>query len=217
MKTFDVLKITGYRGLGVPNSILRSGSSAGHLAIIFPGLHYTTGMPVCYYPGLVMASKGADILTVDYDYTRPAFRDFPDGEQAQWIAADASAALQAARTGGRYRRITLIGKSIGTIALGVLLAAEPALEQADSIWLTPILQNPRIRQQMMSRRHHGLFIIGTADGQYDPPLWEEVLRATGGRGLVLEGADHSLEIPGKPIESVRIMETIAGEIDRFIR
>ena len=216
MKTFDVLDITGYRGLTVPNSMLRSGANAARLAVIFPGLRYNTSMPGCHYPGLVMVSKGADVLNVDYDYAQSEFRNLSEAEQSLWIAADASAAVRTARAGGRYQRITLIGKSIGTIALGTLLAAEPGLEQADFIWLTPILQNSRIRQSMMSRRHHGLFVIGTADGQYDPSLLDEVLQATGGESLVLPGADHGLEIEGNPLESVRCMERIIVELERFV-
>jgi hypothetical protein len=214
--TFGTLKINGYRGLEVPNSFIESGPSAGRVAVVFPGLRYSARMPALYYPGLVMLSKGANVLQVDYDYTQTEFRNLSEVEQSRWIAADASAAVRAARTGGRYQRITLIGKSIGTIALGTLLAAEPGLEQADFIWLTPILQNSRIRQSMMSRRHHGLFVIGTADGQYDPSLLDEVLQATGGEGLVLPGADHGLEIEGNPLESVRCMEKIVVALDRFV-
>jgi hypothetical protein len=69
---------------------------------------------------------------------------------------------------------------------------------------------------MTSRRHHGLFVIGTADGLYDPILWAEVLRATGGEGLVLDGADHSLEIAGDAAGSIRVMEMVVRKIDQFI-
>ncbi len=216
MKTFDVLEITGYCGLPVPNTVVRNGPHAERLAVIFPGLRYNTSMPGCYYPALAMLSKGADVLNVEYDYTNPGFQEMPDREQSRWIAADASAAIRAALSAGKYEKITLIGKSLGTIALGSLLAAEPSLSEADFIWLTPVLRDPQIRQGMMTRRHHGLFVIGTADGLYDESLLAEVLQATGGESLVLPGVDHGLEIPGDVPGSIRAMETIVLKIDQFV-
>jgi hypothetical protein len=216
MKTFDAIEITGYCGLPVPNSIVRTGAGAKHLAVVFPGLRYTTSMPGCYYSALVMLAKGADVLNVDYEYANPGFQELPDREQSRWIAADASAVVRAALAHKKYDKITLIGKSLGTIAMGSLLSAEPGLEHADFIWLTPVLRQPPVHQAMMSRRHHGLFIIGTADTQYDESLLAEVLQSTGGESLVLPGVDHGLEIAGDVPGSIRVMETIARTIDRFV-
>lgn len=167
MKSFDVLKITGYRGLPVPNSMVRVGPNATRLAVVFPGLRYSADMPGCYYPAQVMLARGADVLNVDYEYTKSEFQTLSDEEQFRWIAEDASASLRAAMAARKYKKITLIGKSLGTIALAHLLAAEPALKDADFIWLTPVLREDNIRRAMMARRHHGLFVIGTADTQYE--------------------------------------------------
>jgi hypothetical protein len=217
MKTIEPLEILGYCGLPVPNSMVRVGESARHLAVVYPGLRYTTGMPGCYYPALAMLAKGADVLNVDYEYNNPGFQELPDREQSRWIAADASAALRAALAFGKYERITLIGKSLGTIAMGSLLSAEPGLERADFIWLTPVLRQPPVLKAMTSRRHHGLFVIGTADTQYDESLLAEAVQSTGGESLVLPGVDHGLEIPGDAPGSIRAMETIVRKIDDFIR
>jgi len=217
MKTFDVLDITGYRGLPVPNSMVRVVENAVRLAVIFPGLRYTTSMPGCYYPGLVMLFKGADVLNVDYDYTKPEFQALSDGEQSRRIEADASAAVRTALSAGKYEKITLIGKSLGTIVLGQLLAAEPVLKDADFIWLTPVLRSPPAQQAMKSRPHHGLFVIGTADTQYDGSKLTEVVQSTGAESLVLPGVDHGLEIPGDVPGTIRAMETIARRIDDFVR
>jgi hypothetical protein len=216
MKTIDHLEIIGYCGLAVPNSIVRTGGKARHLAVVFPGLRYSTSMPGCYYPALAMLAKGADVLNVDYEYANPGFQELPPREQSRWIAADASAAVQAARAQGKYESITLIGKSLGTIALGQLLAADPPLPDADFIWLTPVLKSPPVHQAMMSRRHHGLIVIGTADTQYDESLLAEAVQSTGGESLVLPGVDHGLEIPGDALGSIQAVETIVRKINDFI-
>jgi predicted alpha/beta hydrolase len=214
--SYATLKITGYREWDVPNSYFESDPAAARLAVVFPGLHYTAEMPALYYPALVMRARGANVLAVEYDYDRPEFQETAGEEQARWIAADAAAAVRTAAADGNYREITLIGKSLGTIALGSLLVAEPSLEKAHYIWLTPILRDDHIRSWMTSRRHHGLFVIGTADRQYDPSFLAEVVTATGGGSLVLPGADHGLEIAGDIPGSIRAMEKLAQKIDRFI-
>ncbi len=184
--------------------------------MIFPGLRYNTSMPGCYYPALAMLAKGADVLNVNYDYTNPGFQELPDREQSRWIAADASAVIRAGLSAGEYEKVTLIGKSIGTIALIHLLAADPALEKADFLWLTPILRDEYLRRGMAARRHHGLFVIGTADSLYDESLLAEVVQSTGGESLVLPGVDHGLEIPDDAPGSIRAMETIIRRIDQFV-
>lgn len=173
-------------------------------------------MPGLYDPALVLISKGADVLYVEYDYARPEFQSLPDLEQYQWIAADATAAWRTVSEQRAYERVTLVGKSLGTLPLGHLLTTESQLRGADAIWLTPLLRTDALRRQIASVRHRALFVIGTADHQYDADLLREVERATGGESLVLDGANHGLEVAGKPVESVRMMERIVARIDAFV-
>ena len=140
------LPITGYAGKTVPNRFFRQGEAARTLAapilaVLFPGLNYTCDMPLLFYPLKLLLARGAEVLQVRADYTVPAYRSLPPEERAAWLAADASAVVQAARLQGEYARLVLVGKSIGTIALASLVSLEP---QAITIWLTPLLRNPLV-------------------------------------------------------------------------
>jgi hypothetical protein len=102
------------------------------------------------------------------------------------------------------------------LALGHLLAAQPALSKENFVWLTPLFRNEALRLQMMSRKHHALFVIGSSDTHYDAQLLSSVKTVTGGESLVFEHADHSLEISGKPLESLQLLQQLTTALIKFI-
>jgi hypothetical protein len=60
-------------------------------------------------------------------------------------------------------------------------------------------------------------VVGTADSHYDPVKLAEVQQATGGEAVVIENADHSLEIAGDIVKSIRALEGIIAEMQKFLR
>jgi hypothetical protein len=218
MVNFETLSIAGYRDLVVQNTFLRQSQRADHLAVVFPGLGYSVGMPVLYYPGQLLAEMGADVLLVDTRYNRiREYEQAPDEEKARWLEADAGAAVDAALAQGRYQRVTLVGKSIGTLAVGHILHSHASLPNLSCVWLTPLIKSPELRNRIQSVHHRALFVIGTADPQYSPALLEEVRLATSGEVLAVEGANHSLEIAGNIVKSVEIMRQVVEKVALFIK
>lgn len=218
MYQFKSLDIAGYRGEQVPNTFLRQDGEAQHIAILFPGMGYTCHMPLLYYPTELLLGKGADVLQVEYTYRRrDDFQSASDEEQTRWFVADVTAALRAALAQRAYTQVTLIGKSLGTLALGHLLSTEEMLREARGVWLTPLLRNERLRAQIKKWAGRSLFVIGTADAHYDANLLSEVEAATGGESLVVDGADHSVEIEGDILASLRALERVVRAVDEFVR
>lgn len=210
------LNLYGYQGQPVPHAFFRQTQSNGHLALILPGLGYNAHMPVLYYPTLLMLNRGADVLRVDYNYMTAEFQQLTRQEQAEQIQADVVAAYTAAVAQRSYTHLTLIGKSIGTLALGHLLSSIPNLS-ARCVWLTPLLRNEQLRQQIASSRQPGLFVIGSADPHYDIQLLTELEKATGGSSLIIDKADHSLEITGNVIASIKAQERIIEALENFLK
>lgn len=208
------LEFHGFDYTPIPNTFLNQNSN--HLCIIFPGLGYTNAMPLLYYSSLVIENKGADILQVHYDYKTKTFQAFSQEDQYRYIITDAMAAYKTAMKQRAYEHVTLIGKSLGTLALGHLLATQPASSKANYVWLTPLFRNEALRLQMMSLNHHALFVIGTNDTHYDEQMLSEVETATGGESLVFEHADHSLEVSGKPIKSLEFLQQFVTRLENFI-
>ncbi len=212
------LSIEGYRGEQVPNEFLRQDSDAHHVAILLPGMGYTCDMPLFYYAEMLLLDAGADILRVEYRYNRrPDFRDLPAPVRLNWLLADASAAYQAALVQRQYSGgITLIGKSLGTLAMGHLLSNHPQPAPMRAVWLTPMLQEDVLRDQMCRCGGPSLVAIGTADPHFDPMYLQEIRSRTQCQAVVVDDADHSLDIPGDVIASVRAVERVTREVGAFL-
>ncbi len=212
------MKIAGYRGELVPNNFFHQNAEADHLAILFPGIGYTCQMPLLYYQtGLFLWSLGADVLWVEYSYNRADFQSLPDSEQKNWFNADVTASFKAGLEQRAYSKVTLSGKSLGTLALGQLLTSEPSLSHAQAIWLTPLLKDQKLRGEIRKARQRSLLLIGTKDVHYDAACLEEMKTLPHVRTVVLEGADHSLEVEGDVSNSIKLMDQVILEIERFVK
>jgi Alpha/beta hydrolase domain len=218
MHSIETIDVIGYRNEVVPCTFFRQEQKTGHIAVLFPGFGYSTQMPLMYYPGQLLVESEADVLQVGYNYIqRPDFRSASADERDLWLRTDTIASYTAALAQRDYERVTLVGKSIGTRAMGHLFDAQEQLPSPQCVWLTPILGNEQLCAQIKQRPHRALFVVGTADPHYHPDKLAEVQQATSGEALVIENADHSLEIKGDIIESVRVLGRIMVEIEKFLR
>lgn len=217
MVSFSTLEMRGYRAEPVPNTFLRQAEEARHLGIVLPGWGYTADRPVLYYPGLLLLDRGADLLRVEYNYLRqPGYMAAEAAVRERWLVDDVTAALQAGLAQRTYDEVTLVGKSIGTLAMGHLLASEPRLRGARAIWLTPLLRDERLLEQIRRWGGRSIFVAGTADPHYSPAHLEMAVAATEGRQVRIEGADHSLEIAGSALQTVEAMEKVMRALERFL-
>lgn len=207
------LAITGYAGKTLPNRFFRQEGPAPTLAVLFPGLNYSCDMPLLFYPLKLLLGRGAEVLQVRVDYTVPEYRNLPPADRAAWLAADAIAAVQAARRQGAYERLVLVGKSIGTIALASLVPHE---QQAITIWLTPLLRNPLVTEAAEQNRSPALFVAGTADDLYDAAALQRIQAASQAAAELIPGGDHSLEIAGDFFASLCALEQTMRAVDGFL-
>lgn len=121
------LEIVGHCGDPVPNTFWRQRGETAHVGVVLPGAGYTCQMPLLYYPTRLLLGAGADVLQVEYAYLgQAAFRALPDDEQERRFFADVEAALRTGAAQRAYGRLTLVGKSLGTLAMGHLLGGRAA-------------------------------------------------------------------------------------------
>ena len=209
------LPISGHSGEAVPNRFFRQTGAVQDLAILFPGLNYTCDMPLLYYPARLLVERGADVLQLRVDYTRPEFQSRERPEQVLWMGEDARAAAQAGMGQRNYDRLVLIGKSIGTFSLAYLVT-QGGYSAATTIWLTPLLRQPWLVQAASQCRGPALFVAGTGDTTYDPAALVRIREATGARALILDGGNHSLEVPGELDRSIAWIGKYVQEIKSFL-
>ncbi len=146
------------------------------------------------------------MLEVWWDYRRVP-QNVPSELVEEWVGEDARAALAAVE---EYDPLVLVGKSLGTIALAELYRTAD-LGQAPSIWLTPLLGQEAVRNALASLDAPALVVLGTADPHSDPAL----LPQDGFETLVVEGADHGLELPD-PVASVDALRRVVDAMARFL-
>jgi predicted alpha/beta-hydrolase family hydrolase len=211
------LAITGHQEEPVPHTFLRQDESARHVAILLPGLGYSCDLPLLYYPSRLLLARGADVLRVEYAYQqREDFRTATADEQGRWVVADVTAACHAVLAQRDYEQITFVAKSLGTLALGPVLTADQRLARAHVVWLTPLLRSDHLRAHMAQWGGHSLFVIGTADPYYDAASLAEVQAATRGETVVVDGANHSLEIDGEVLHSLEALMQVMRAMQQFL-
>lgn len=205
------LEIIGHRGERVPNRFVAGGESE-RLAILLPGYGYTCDMPLFYYAENLLTDRAFDVLRVEYAYSqRDDFGDVREAETRAWLRADAVAAGRAGLAAGDYREVVLVGKSLGTLAIGECLDdfanSGPTFRV---VWLTPLLFDPGLSRQVARWAPPSLFVVGDDEPAHQPGQLAAAAEITAGRVIVVDRADHGLDVPGDPVAS-------AGELARIVR
>lgn len=196
--------------------LLSSGEGSRHLAVVLPGVTYNAAMPVLYYPARVMLAHEADVLKVDYGLPMEDSAT-PDIEAVGAAALQMSlAAVKTAIQKCEPARLTLIGKSLGTVAMAGLLSAELSLPRTDCIWITPLVKNAALVEQMAGVRQMSLVVAGTKDPHSDAKALDRLEKEAGMHVIQIEDANHSVEIEGNVIASLRGLQRMVRAIDEFM-
>jgi hypothetical protein len=174
---------------------------AGRPALLLPGRGDGPHLPLLYFTRRCLTDTGREVRALQW----PAGELGPDGVVR--VVAEAVEELP-----GGSADLVLLAKSLGTHAIP--WAAEHGVP---GIWLTPLLQVPAVRDALPALPAGSLLVGGTAD-----PTWDgEVAAASGLPVLQLEGADHSLELPGDVHRTVamlaRVVTAVSDTLSPHIR
>ncbi len=218
MYSFDTLEIHGHRGLAVPNTFYRLEKRSDRLALVFPGRGYTSQAPLLHYTISTLTVAGFNVLSVNYSYLHNKdFESLEREDQMRWLYDDVEAAYQAATKKLDVEVEVLIGKSLGTMAIGYLLDKHPRLSQCKVVWHTPLILLPELQQQIKNHHPQSLFVIGTADPHYDQGTLTELVESTNGEAVVVEDANHAMEVPGEVNDSLWVIGKIIDSVGEFLR
>lgn len=176
-----------------------SGITDAPLAVVFPGAGYSCKQPLLYYGIQVLLKNGFQVLAVDKVYGEdPQWRKLASEAEARRVVEMDSIALltDVARRfpGGVH---TLIGRSLGTYSIACAIEQD-IVQPRQIVWQTPALGDKWALMRSSGIRSFG--ILGTADpyhAQAQPYLPEDQ--------IVVEGADHAMEVPGDPVRSIEIL------------
>ena len=211
-----ILPITASTGQPLANRFLRRSQPTNRLALVLPGINYTADMPLIYYTTKVLQFHGIDVLQLRPDYQEPGFQKAPVEERLSRMAQDANAGLAAGLAAGSYQQIILAGKSIGTLGMALLLASSTGLDPAIAVWLTPLLHDHLVVKAAEGHTGPSFFMAGSDDETFDPQVMQRIVNKTAAQVWIAEGADHSLEIPGNPLQSLNILLSGMQALSTFL-
>jgi hypothetical protein len=167
----------------------------GEIAIVLPGARFGCGAPPTAYATLVLQARGSDVLWVEYAFDRrPGLPRAELEDQRRSLGEIARAAVDTALHLGGHERHVLVGKSLGTLAMASLLAESGLPSPHRTVWLTPLLREERVRGALEQLGEPGLLVIGDDDPEHDPVLLERLANRGVCRTVVLQGANHGLNV-----------------------
>lgn len=174
------------------------------LVIMFPGVGYTMDYPLLYYASLLYEARVYEQIHMKYNsifFESDLTREEKTLKVREYVWEKVKDIDFSA-----YDSVVFFSKSFGTAEAGYL--AEKLGIKPVQIYLTPI---PRALPYI---KEGDIVIIGTADEVY--PECKTYFDEHEIPPMYIDGADHSLEVKGKPFESLEIlrnvMEYVAGKI-----
>jgi hypothetical protein len=167
--------------------------------VVLPGMQYSTQAPLLWFAREVAAARGWSALEV--------LDALPDGaEPFGWARDRARRALD--RAAETADEVVVVGKSLASGAAGIV--ADRGLP---AVWLTPLLNERRVADDLSRAPRPALLVGGSADEAWAP----DALADSGLLQVVqLDGLDHSLQRPGDPRASLDALRAVAERIDRFL-
>lgn len=210
----ETLNVNGYNNIRVPNEYISNNSD--HLAIFLPGVGYTNERPLMYYAAKYFMDKQSDLFRVDYNYaSNDAFKRANYDKLREWVRTDVIACLNVVFNKKKYKKITIVCKSIGTLALAETLPYFIDLQKAEIIWLTPLCHKENVAHAIATCNNKSLLIIGTDDHCYDEQHIKQIKENSQVKCVVIPEADHSLEINNDIGQTISVMKKVTDEMSAF--
>jgi len=183
-----------------------------HLGLVIPGGPFFLSA-VLRIPAVALQQRGADVRDVplsegfNWSGSLDDNRDYFDGvgQQIQEIISERD-----------WSQVTLVAKSVGTMILGAIGTRLSVPGSVNALWLTPAFPLDYVRDGAVATGWRSLIVSGSADHWYDAARTAEVADALGADHLLIEGAEHNLEIPGDVGATLGALEQLATATLSFI-
>jgi len=181
--------------------------------MFMPGGNYGPDAPMLYYPRELLMAQGWDTLDIQFGFQTAG--EELTLEKAPEVYQDARTALLAALLGRQYERIVLVGKSLSTGVVAQLCLQEDAAKECRAVYLTPTLGWGLFDQAFVRTTQPALLALGTRDRFYQPELLEKLRAARSFELVLVEGADHSMDVEGNLERSLAGLRRVVQAVVEF--
>lgn len=209
------LSITTHAGKHMPNRFYKQIEPANQLAIILPGMRYTCDKPLLYFATLLLLKSNCDVLQIWSDYASPEYDKLPGSELGMTLFSEAVDVINHMASHENSKQVILVGKSIGTLTMALLLAQSQPANLSRAIWFTPLLNIPWVVNAIRDIQVPAFIAGSPADQTFDQIVFNTFDKAWIA-SVVIPDANHSLELPDDPLGSLKILTEIIGNLAGFI-
>ena len=170
------------------------------LAILFPGVGYGFAHPLLYYADLALEAKGFERLNMRYQdiFFEEELSFEEKAAKVRNFVMEQAKEIDFASCD----EIVFVSKSIGSTEAGVL-AHELGMD-VTQIFLTPV------EAALPYCNGDSYVVMGTLDEAY--LVYKKHCEKNGVKALFVEGANHSLEVEGQPLQSLDILKQVMAHI-----
>lgn len=194
-----------------PNQWIHRDSPAKKQAMLLPGRHYSCDFPLFYFSIKALLNQDYDYLRIDYQYHKENW-----SETQALIQQDVRMGILLLEKEAVSAPNLFIGKSLGTYGLANIVSETLNPDNSRFVWLTPLLNNDWIYEQMLATNSPSLLVIGTKDQHYRKTKLEALSQKANWQIEVVDQADHSLEIAGQTQASFLAFSQATQVINQFI-
>ena len=190
--------------------LLAPHNSTEDLAVVLPGAGYSFRQPLLHFAIGILLQNGFKVLANDKVYgDDPNWRSLTSEVEARKIVQDDAVAF--------FKQIpellahdvhTVVARSLGTYALACALESG-AVKPKKIVWQTPALGSKWTI--MRECGVPGFGILGTADHYF-----KDALSHLPDERVVVENADHGMEIEDDPIRSIDVLKQVTAATSKWL-
>lgn len=212
MHTVQTNHVTGHLHSDIAYTLIQPESSTNRLAILLPGMGYTTEAPLFRYTIGLLLEAGYDVAALHYHYQDKKYAG-SDIEEA--VRVDVGRVIDSIRSTHIHTSYLFVAKSLGTIALANQVKRD-VFKQAKSIWLTPLVQRDDVYETLLTLQYDALVLMGTDDRFYVADRLNEIQLNLNIETILKPSLNHSLEYADDPLQSILVMHELMKAVKRFI-
>ncbi|GAB0170038.1 alpha/beta hydrolase [Lysinibacillus sp. CTST325] len=180
------------------------------VCFMFSGTGYTYEKPLLYYSTELMLELGYDVVQVCYSFNSKQFEQEPEAISAMVYNA-ANPIVEYVLSTKSYTEAVYIGKSLGTLPITDFYMQQSSSVPSRYVLLTPLLSLEHVMKNLLGRQ--AFLAIGTADPHYSKESLEQL---SSHELLIIENADHSLEIANHTVESVILCQSLLTGLKAYL-
>jgi hypothetical protein len=100
--------------------------------------------------------------------------------------------------------------------MAFILNEEQDLTNLATVWFTPLIHLPPVSEAILKIESPSFIAGSLADTTFSSGPLDQIKSKPNTTAFITDGADHSLEIPGDSIKSLKILDQVITRLSVFV-